>query len=83
MKSKVAARARGSLTMADPTEREVGLALSIPAPRWKKGFLYEDPLPIRKRPGTEVFRASLTVRGAGAAPKRVDASGPVVVLTAR
>ena len=83
VKSKVTARARGSLTMADPTEREVGLALSIPAPRWKKGFLYEDPLPIRKRPGTEVFRASLTVRGAGAAPKRVDASGPVVVLTAR
>ena len=48
VKSKVTARARGSLTMADPTEREVGLALSIPAQRWKKSFLYEDPLPIRR-----------------------------------
>ena len=83
VRSKVLSRARGSLTMADPTDRDVGLPLAIPAQRWKKGFLYADPVAIRKRPGTEVFRATLTVRGAGAAPKRVGGRGAVEVLTLR
>jgi hypothetical protein len=75
VRSKVTARAALSTTMADPTEREVGLPLAIPTARWKKGWLYEDPVAIRKRPGTEVFRATFTGRGA---PKR--AGGGVEVL---
>ncbi len=67
VKSKVIARAAWSTTMADPTDREVGVPLGLPPRLWKKGFLYSDPVAIRKRPGTEVFRASF--RGAG--PKRV------------
>jgi 4-amino-4-deoxy-L-arabinose transferase-like glycosyltransferase len=81
VRSRVTARAGWSTTMADPTEREVGLPLAIAPQRWRKGFLYADPVAIRKRPGTEVFRASFWVRGAGAAPKRVGGSGPVDVLT--
>jgi hypothetical protein len=83
VKSKVLARAALSTTMADPTEREVGLPLAIAPQRWKKGFLYTDPVAIRKRPGTEVFRASFWVRGSGSAPKRVGAGGAVDVLTLR
>jgi 4-amino-4-deoxy-L-arabinose transferase-like glycosyltransferase len=78
VRSKVTARAALSTTMADPTEREVALPLAIPATRWKKGFLYEDPVAIRKRPGTEVFRASFTGRGA---PKRAGGGkGPIELL---
>jgi hypothetical protein len=84
VRSKVTARAAWSTTMADPTDREVGIPLSIAPQRWKKGFLYSDPVAIRKRPGTEVFRASFWVRGPGAAPRRVDGDrGPVEVLTLR
>jgi hypothetical protein len=53
--SRVLARAWGSTTMADPIEREVGLPPAIPSTRWIRGFLYSDPVPIRKRPGTEQF----------------------------
>ncbi len=84
VRSKVTARATFSLTMADPTEREVGLPLPIAPKRWRKGFLYSDQVPIRKRPGTEVFRASFWVRGRGTAPKLVG--GPaegVELLTLR
>jgi 4-amino-4-deoxy-L-arabinose transferase-like glycosyltransferase len=83
VRSKVTAKAAWSTTMADPTEREVGLPLAIAPQRWKKGFLYADPVAIRKRPGTEVFRAAFWVRGAGAAPKRVGGGGAVEVLTLR
>ncbi|APR86462.1 Dolichyl-phosphate-mannose-protein mannosyltransferase [Minicystis rosea] len=84
VRSKVTARAPWSLTLADPTDREVGLPLAIAPQRWKKGFLYADPVSIRKRPGTEVFRASFWVRGPGTAPKRVGPGGPAVeVLTLR
>jgi hypothetical protein len=70
--------------MADPTDREVGLPLAIAPQRWQKGFLYADPVAIRKRPGTEVYRASFWVRGAGAPPKRVGPGGAhVEVLTLR
>jgi hypothetical protein len=78
--SKVLAPARWSLTIADPTEREVGLPLAIPPERWRKGFLYADPVPIRKRPGTEVFRASYRGRGRGSAPKPVAGGSSVEVL---
>lgn len=81
VKSKVTARAPLSLTMADPTEREVGLPLAIAPQRWRKGFIYADPVTIRKRPGTEVYRASFWVRGPGSAPKRIGGSGPVDLLT--
>lgn len=84
VRSKVTARAAWSTTMADPTDREVGLPLAIPPQRWRKGFLYAGPVPIRKRPGTEVFRASFWVRGAGSAPRRLGAGGDAVeVLTLR
>ena len=69
VKSKVIAKAAFSTTMADPTDREVGIPLSIAPQRWRKGFLYSDPVAIRKRPGTEVYRALFWVRGSGTAPR--------------
>lgn len=84
VKSKVTARAPLSTTIPDPTEREVGLPLPIAPQRWKKGFLYADRVPIRKRPGTEEFRASFWVRGKGAPPKPAGGQrGGVLVLTLR
>jgi hypothetical protein len=83
VRSKVTARAAWSTTMADPTEREVGIPLAITSQRWKKGFLYRDPVAIRKRPGTEVYRAVLVVRGSGTAPKHVGDPRPVELLTLR
>ncbi|MEP7122607.1 MAG: glycosyltransferase [Byssovorax sp.] len=84
VRSKVLKRATLSLTVLDPTEREVGIPMALAPQRWKKGFLYSDPVAIRKRPGTEVFRASYWVRGRGVAPKALgkDAGG-VEVLTLR
>ncbi|MFO0758119.1 MAG: glycosyltransferase family 39 protein [Byssovorax sp.] len=75
VRSRVIARAPLSFTMSDPTDREVGLPLSIAPKRWKKGFIYSDPVQIRKRPGTEVYRAVMWVRGKGAAPKLVEGGG--------
>lgn len=49
-----------STTMADPTPREVALPFVIAPERWRPGFLYANVIPIRKRPGTEVFSASFT-----------------------
>ena len=83
VRSKVLAPAFLSTTMADPTEREVGLPLAIAPLRWRAGFLYADPVPIRKRPGTEVFRASLAARGKGAVPRRVGGPPVVDLLTLR
>src|SRR5262249_53313161 len=82
VRSEGTARARGSLTIADPTEREVGIPLPLAPQRWKKGFLYSDQVPIRKRPGTEVFRALFWARGKARVPKAIggNASG-IVVLT--
>ena len=79
VKSKVTAKAAWSTTMADPTEREVAVPMGLPPQRWKKGFLYSDPIAIRKRPGTEVFRATFT----GKAPRRLDGPREVEVLTLR
>jgi len=84
VRSRVETRAALSLTIADPTEREVGIPMGLAPQRWKKGFLYSDPVAIRKRPGTEVFRASYWVRGRGAAPKAVGGGAAgVEVLTLR
>lgn len=84
VKSRVERRPALSLTMADPTEREVGIPLAIAPQRWRAGFLYSDRVPIRKRPGTEVFRASFWVRGKGSAPRRAgDEAASVEVLTLR
>lgn len=80
VRSKVTARASWSTTMADPTEREVGLPTVVAPQRWKKGFLYEDPVAIRRRPGVEVFTAGFTGRGP---PKRVGGGPWVEVLTLR
>jgi 4-amino-4-deoxy-L-arabinose transferase-like glycosyltransferase len=76
VRSRVTQKARFSLTMADPTTREVGIPLPIAPKRWKKGFLYSDQVQIRKRPGTEVFSAAYWVRGKGVAPKLLG-GGPV------
>jgi Dolichyl-phosphate-mannose-protein mannosyltransferase len=59
VRSRVLAKAPLSLTMADPTTREVGLPLAIPPELWRAGLLYSDKIPIRKRPGLEEFRAQL------------------------
>jgi hypothetical protein len=84
VRSRVVKRAALSLTIEDPTDREVGIPVGIAPQRWKKGFLYSDPVAIRKRPGTEVFRAAYWVRGRGVAPKALT-GGPtgVEVLTLR
>ncbi|AKT42756.1 ArnT family glycosyltransferase [Chondromyces crocatus] len=74
VRSRVVARAWLSATMPDPVEREVGLPLWIAPERWRAGFLYTDPVPIRKRPGTEAFWASF--RGKGA-PHR-EGGGPSI-----
>ncbi|AUX35950.1 MULTISPECIES: glycosyltransferase family 39 protein [Sorangium] len=69
VRSRVVERAPLSSTMADPVYREVGLPTAISPQRWRAGFVYADPVPIRKRPGTEVFWASLKARDRGRAPK--------------
>jgi hypothetical protein len=69
--------------MMDPIEREVGLPLPIAPERWKKGFLYADHVPIRKRPGREVFVASFWSRRHGAFPKPADGRKSVEVLALR
>jgi 4-amino-4-deoxy-L-arabinose transferase-like glycosyltransferase len=81
VKSKVTAKAAWSTTIADPLERDVGLPLAIGSQRWRPGFLYSDPVAIRKRPGTEVFRASFWVRGSGPPPKRLRGPREVELLT--
>ncbi|WP_438038841.1 ArnT family glycosyltransferase [Sorangium sp. So ce128] len=75
VRSRVVERAPLSTTMADPVVREVGPPTAISPQRWRTGFLYADPVPIQKRPGTEVFWASMTARGRGRAPKLVDRGG--------
>src|SRR5262249_19200867 len=75
VRSKVVAKAWLSSTMLDPVEREVGLPLPIAPSRWKAGFLYADHVPIRKRPGTEVFRGALASRG------RSKPGAPIDLLT--
>ncbi|WP_437568209.1 ArnT family glycosyltransferase [Sorangium sp. So ce542] len=69
VRSRVVERAPLSTTMADPSYREVGLPTAISPQRWRAGFVYADPVPIRKRPGTEVFWASLKARDRGRAPR--------------
>ncbi len=81
VKSKVTAKAAWSTTMADPLDRDVGIPLAIPPQRWKKGFLYTDPVAIRKRPGTEVYRAYFWVRGPGIPPRRIGGPKEVDLLT--
>jgi Dolichyl-phosphate-mannose-protein mannosyltransferase len=80
VRSKVMARAAFSTTMADPTDRDVGVPLGLSPQRWRKGFLYADPVAIRKRPGTEVYRAFFAARG-GAGPRRVGGPREIDVLT--
>lgn len=77
VRSKVLAPASWSLTMADPTVREVGLPPSIPATRFRGGFLYVDPVSIVKRPGTEVYQATWNIRGRQLA--RVSGTGGTTV----
>lgn len=79
VKSRVLQAPWGSFTMADPTSREVALPFLIPPERFRAGFVYENSMPIRKRPGKEEYVASFTApRGRGPGPK---AGGKMVVLT--
>jgi 4-amino-4-deoxy-L-arabinose transferase-like glycosyltransferase len=80
VKSKVTQKAAWSTTMADPTDRDVTPPLALAPQRWKKGFLYADPVAIRKRPGTEVFRAVWWSRGGAPAPRRVGGGARDVEL---
>ncbi|WP_437996778.1 glycosyltransferase family 39 protein [Sorangium sp. So ce185] len=75
VRSRVVERAPLSTTMADPVYREVGLPTAISPQRWRAGFVYADPVPIRKRPGTEVFWASLKARDRGRAPRLLGGGG--------
>jgi YD repeat-containing protein len=81
VRSKVIAKAAFSTTMPDPTDRDVGIPLGLSPQRWRKGFLYADPVAIRKRPGTEVYRAFFS--GRGAAPRRMGGPKEIDVLTLR
>ena len=84
VRSKVLEKATLSTTIADPLEREVGIPLGLSPQRWRKGFLYVDPVPIRKRPGAEVYRASVVLRsGKGAVPRPIKGPGAIDVLTLR
>ncbi len=79
VKSRVLQAPWGSLTMADPTSREVALPFLIPPERFRAGFVYENKMPIRKRPGKEEFVASFSApRGRGPGP---TTGGKMVVLT--
>lgn len=69
VRSRVTARARFSTTSPDPLTREVGLPLPIAPKRWKSGYLYEDEVAVRKRPGREVYSAYLWVRGREKPPR--------------
>jgi hypothetical protein len=78
--AKVVERPFLSTTMADPVERDVALPLAIQPSRWKPGFLYPVPIPIQKRPGTEVFYANFTASKGQVAPKLVSGAASVEVL---
>ncbi|MBK8251777.1 MAG: glycosyltransferase family 39 protein [Polyangiaceae bacterium] len=80
VKSKVVARAPFTLSVPDAQEREVGLPLAIAPERWKKGFLYFDEVPIRKRMGREVFHAMFWARRHGTYPKPISGKKSVEVL---
>lgn len=67
--SRVVARAALSTTMPDPVVREVGMPLSPSPRRWIAGFLYEDRVTVRRRPGTEVFSAWWGDRGRARRPR--------------
>ncbi|MEJ7729114.1 MAG: glycosyltransferase family 39 protein [Polyangiaceae bacterium] len=70
--SRVVARAPFSTTMADPVVREVGMPLAISPRRWRPGFLYEDRVVVRRRPGSEVFSAWWADRGARGRRQEVE-----------
>ena len=78
VRSVVLSPARFSTTMADPVVREVGLPLGIAPRRFHAGFLYQDDVPVRKRPGVERYTASLS--GSRAAAGGTEESGGIEVL---
>jgi dolichyl-phosphate-mannose-protein mannosyltransferase len=84
VRGRMVARASWSLTMADPKAREVGLPLALEPRRWRRGWLYADRVPIRRRPGTEVFELSFqhrdAPRDAPPAPAAEDGREAVEVL---
>jgi hypothetical protein len=63
--------------MADPTLRELGQPLAIPPTRFRKGFLYVNPVSIVKRPGAEIYQVSWN--GRGRRPMRVVGTGSTTV----
>jgi hypothetical protein len=75
VESRVVAGPRFSTTMADPVVREQGFPFALPPGSFKKGFVYAQPVWIRKRPGREVFTARFVGEGAPAIAE------PVLVLT--
>jgi hypothetical protein len=80
VRSQVLSPARFSTTMADPVEREVAAPLAISPHRFHPGFLYLDAIPIRKRPGTEVFRAFFRTGLLGGVLPSLDGKGLIEVL---
>lgn len=60
IRSRVVERPAWSLTMADPTRREVaGPPLLLPT-LWRRGFIYSLVAPLLPRPGLEAFALELT-----------------------
>lgn len=72
--SRVVAPLPLSTTMADPTVRDVGFPFSLSPRRFRRGWLYEQPVRIVPRPGEEVFEASFT------GPRAPTRARPVEVL---
>jgi hypothetical protein len=51
-----------STTMADRVVREVAPPLAIATRRWKPGYVYSQPIEIRRRPGRERFELRFEAR---------------------
>lgn len=60
IRSKVIERPSWSLTMADPTRREVAGPPPLVPTLWRRGFIYSLVAPLLPRPGLEVFTVELT-----------------------
>ena len=76
--------AGGTTGIIEPDEATLAYIVTmrgLDADEVRKGFVYSDPVPIRKRPGTEVYRAMFWVRGQGVAPRLIGGGSAVPVLT--
>jgi len=82
VRSRVISAASWSTTMADRRVREVALPMGLAPIRWRRGFVYADEIPIRKRPGTEIFALGFRNRKGSKRsknkPPRLSSGKPVI-----